>query len=83
MRSYHPRGSRRKLCQKFLASGPWDKGIDLELSGAAGLMGFSPFWDLRENTVPRKVLKQKEVGGKGAAEMETPFRRQMPSSRRG
>lgn len=37
---------------------------ELELSGAAGLMGFSPFWDLRENMVPRKVLKQKEVGGK-------------------
>lgn len=38
--------------------------IELQLSRAAGLTGFSPFWDLRENLIWRKVFKQWEAGEK-------------------
>lgn len=54
--------SRGKLCQKLLSSGPSDGLIELELSREADLMGFSLFWDLGENTVWRKLLKEKDAG---------------------
>lgn len=73
MRAYHPGGSRRKLGQKFLVSGPRDRLIESELSGAAGLMGSGLFWDLRENMGPEKVLKRRRWEGSEQLKWRHPF----------
>lgn len=74
MRPYHPGGHGRKLCQRCLVSGARDRLMELELSGAAGLMGFSLFWDLRENMGPRKVLKRRRWEGSEQLKWRHPFR---------
>lgn len=56
--------SQQESWSVALSPGPQDGWIERDRSRAAGLLGFSPFWDLKKNMVQSQVLREREAGGK-------------------